>query len=84
MFQNGISRNTKCDIMVCFPKSSHICMFEVAIITFTTTFPSPRAHLHFGINLFTYYIIMNSGNRAGILDTAVLAACPAIKNSENI
>ena len=24
MFQNGISRNTKCDIMVGFPKSSHI------------------------------------------------------------
>ena len=23
MFQNGISRNTKCDIMVGFPKSSH-------------------------------------------------------------
>ena len=23
MFQNGISRNTKCDIMVSFPKSSH-------------------------------------------------------------
>ena len=26
MFQNGISRNTKCDIMVGFPKSSHICV----------------------------------------------------------
>ena len=24
MFQNGISRNTKCDNMVDFPKSSHI------------------------------------------------------------
>ena len=24
MFQNGISRNTKCDIIVGFPKSSHI------------------------------------------------------------
>ena len=24
MFQNGISQNTKCDIMVSFPKSSHI------------------------------------------------------------
>ena len=26
MFQNGISRNTKCDIMVGFHKSSHICV----------------------------------------------------------
>ena len=25
MLQNGISRNTECDIMVGFPKSSHIC-----------------------------------------------------------
>ena len=29
MFQNGISRNTKCDNMVGFPKSSHIYCLRI-------------------------------------------------------
>ena len=32
MFQNGISRNTKCDNMVGFPKSSHICYSNCGLI----------------------------------------------------
>ena len=47
MLQNGISQNTKCDIMVGFPKSAHI--FQECIQLFST---NPLIEMSFILDSF--------------------------------
>ena len=57
VFQNGISRNTKCDNLVGFPKSSHIQMFV----------PQIR---HYWPSLTFYWRVVSLAASIGHLQTA--------------
>ena len=55
IFQNGISQNTKCDIMVGFPKSSHIFVLHLCTDLYVhrficaQIFTCTRKHTHMDI-----------------------------------
>ena len=66
----GISRNVKCDIMVSFPKSSHILYLSI-VRTYVCSYI--RSYIHNVVTLYHLYIVTSS-----VTNTAVTLITPNV------